>query len=96
MRCHFRRQHASFWASIPDQDAMSGLDFNRRASCNDGSDDETIPPSYDINGSLPAFDDDFVLSALVQESLLPDGQPDSQPRPQQQQRGAHSHDISCS
>ena len=77
---------------------MSGLEFNRSASYNgnDGSDDDTIPPSYDVYGSLPVFDDDAVLPAVVQESLLPDGQRDSQPQPQHQHHGAHSYGIACS
>ena len=77
---------------------MSGLDFNRSVSYNgnDGSEDETIPPSYDVYGSLPVFDEDVVLAAVVQESLLPDGLRDSQPQSQHQQRGAHSYGIACS
>jgi len=55
MRCHFRRQNASFWSSIPviPDETMCAMHFNRQPFTSaDGNDSDTIEPvSFEDGGN---------------------------------------------
>ena len=76
MRCHFRRQNALFWASIPPTNTMSAVNFVRATSADDGNDSDTINPHYDEYGndhSVGIFAHDHLV--IPETPLLQESQP---------------------